>query len=489
MNIILDQIRALHASGVNKPIRDIEAIPPAGSHRRYYRIYHTDGSTCIATWNTDKAENDTFHYFTTVLQACQAPVPVIWATNTDHTLYIQDDAGSRCLLDVLLNEGPTEQVLALYRQAVTQLATLQQCVDQQLDYSRCLAAAAFDQKAILADLLYFKYYFLDPLGISYKKDQLFTELENWSHSDAFKQPTGFMYRDFQGRNIQVNTDKITFIDYQGGMRGPLGYDLASLLWQAKARLSDAWKNTLFETYCEQLNKVSNPPVDPVVLQTSYQQCVLLRMLQTLGAYGFRGLFEKKSHFIQSIPPALKQLSNYLAQHPIPDTYPTLKKVLEAITHEAFQKTFVPIRANEKTPLIVRVQSFSYLQNGYPESNHANGGGFVFDCRGILNPGRITEYKTQSGQDKSVQVFLEEHTRMPAFIQHIKDSVGITIENYIERGFEYLEISFGCTGGQHRSVYAAETIERHIRETYGVKTELHHLNRANWVKTLPSSTQS
>ena len=485
---LLDQIRTLHASAIKKTIQDIELIPPAGSHRRYYRINHTDGSTCIATWNPDKAENDTFHYFTSVLQACQAPVPAVLAYNADHTLYIQDDGGTHCLLDVLINEGPTEQVLALYQQAVRQLAAIQICADQQLDYNRCVATTAFDQKAILADLLYFKYYFLDPMGIAYRKDALFTELENWSNSEAFKQPTGFMYRDFQGRNIQVNNNNITFIDYQGGMRGPLAYDLASLLWQAKAGLSDAWKNTLFETYREQLTKVSNTPVDPVVLQTSYRQCILLRMLQTLGAYGFRGLFEKKSHFIQSIPPALKQLGVFLAHDPIPNTYPTLKKVLEAITNEAFQQTFVPIRANEHTPLTVRVQSFSYLQNGYPKSTHANGGGFVFDCRGILNPGRITEYKTQSGQDKPVQIFLEEQTRMPAFIQHIKDSVGITIENYIERGFEHLEISFGCTGGQHRSVYAAETIERHIRETYGVKTELVHLNRENWVKTLPSSTQ-
>ena len=488
MNDQLDQIRLLHASAINKPIQEIEAIPPAGSHRRYYRISHTDGSTCIATWNPDKTENETFHYFTTVFQACKAPVPVILAFNTDRTLYIQDDAGTLCLLDVLLNEGPTERVLVIYQQAVRQLAILQRCADQQLDYSRCLSATEFDQKAILADLLYFKYYFLDPMGISYRKDQLFAELEALSNSEAFKQPAGFMYRDFQGRNIQINNDKITFIDYQGGMKGPLAYDLASLLWQAKAGLSDAWKKILFETYCEQLNKVSQQSVDAVVLQTSYQQCVLIRMLQTLGAYGFRGLFEKKSHFIQSIQPALKQLSAFLAQYPIPVTYPTLKKVLEAITEDSFQKKFVPIRANEHTPLTVRVQSFSYLQNGYPKSTHANGGGFVFDCRGILNPGRITEYKTQSGQDKPVQIFLEEQTRMPAFIQHIKDSVGITIENYIERGFEHLEISFGCTGGQHRSVYAAETIERHIRETYGVKTELRHLNRENWVKTLPSSTQ-
>jgi len=484
----LDQIRALHASGVNKSIRDIEAIPPAGSHRRYFRIIHTDGSSCIATWNPETTENEVFHYFTTLFQACQAPVPAILASSTDHTLYLQEDGGTTCLLDLLLLEGPTDRILTLYKQAVKQLATLQRCADQQLDYSRCLATAVFDQKAILADLLYFKYYFLDPMAVSYRKDRLFAELEAWSNSDAFNQPIGFMYRDFQGRNIQVDHEKITFIDYQGGMKGPLAYDLASILWQAKAGLSDDWKKIIFETYSEQLNKVSDTPVDPVVLQNSYQQCVLIRMLQTLGAYGFRGLFEKKTHFIQSIPPALKQLHAFLCHYPVPDEYPTLKKVLKAITNEDFQKTFSPIRANEHTPLTVRVQSFSYLQNGYPKSTHANGGGFVFDCRGILNPGRITEYKTQSGQDKPVQIFLEEQTRMPAFIQHIKDSVGITIENYIERGFEHLEISFGCTGGQHRSVYAAETIARHIRETYGVKTELLHLNRENWVKTLPSSTQ-
>ena len=125
-------------------------------------------------------------------------------------------------------------------------------------------------------------------------------------------------------------------------------------------------------------------------------------------------------------------------------------------------------------LKIDIHSFSYKKGGIPKDSSGNGGGFAFDCRGILNPGRIDEYKAQTGKDKPVQDFLETKTEMPKFLDYIKNLISITIDDYVARNFEHLQINFGCTGGQHRSVYSAEKIAEFIREKYPqVTVTVHH----------------
>jgi hypothetical protein len=286
-----------------------------------------------------------------------------------------------------------------------------------------------------------------------------------------------MFRDFQSRNIMVTEDeKVHFIDYQGGMQGAPQYDVASLLSQARANLSEEWKETLLEDYMNSFEAVINQSIDRETFKSQYNGYVLIRMLQVLGAYGFRGLFERKAHFLTSIPLALDNLKRFLQSHSIGISVNEFRKVLDICISDEVVKEFTNIKATKSTPLVVKINSFSYIQTGYPPDPSKNGGGFVFDCRGLLNPGRIDIFKTQTGRDKAVKDYIEQETRMADFLNNIYNIVDIAVENYIERGFESLMINFGCTGGRHRSVYAADAVARHLRNKFGVATELRHLEQ-------------
>jgi cell fate (sporulation/competence/biofilm development) regulator YlbF (YheA/YmcA/DUF963 family) len=271
-------------------------------------------------------------------------------------------------------------------------------------------------------------------------------------------------------------DSVHFIDYQGGMKGAPQYDVASLLSQARANLSASWKEMLLEDYIDALEKIIKQTIDRNVFRSQYNGYVLIRMLQVLGAYGFRGLFERKAHFLTSIPLALENLKRFLHDQSIGIAVPEFKRVLEICVSDEVVQEFTNIKATADTPLVVKINSFSYIKSGYPIDPSKNGGGFVFDCRGILNPGRIEEFKKQTGRDKPVKDYLEQQTKMPDFLNNIYNILDIAVEDYIKRGFDHLMINFGCTGGQHRSVYAADAVARHLRNKFGVKIELHHIEQ-------------
>jgi UPF0042 nucleotide-binding protein len=374
-------------------------------------------------------------------------------------------------------------VYDLYKESLRQLALLQVKGHEELNYKKCLTNTSFGKQAIMADLLYFKYYFLDALRRPYDKQKLIDDFEALSNYLAHTEYKFFMFRDFQSRNIMVKADNsVHFIDYQGGMKGAPQYDVASLLWQAKANLPDDWKSKLLEDYIDSFESIVEETVDREVFRSQYNGYVLIRLLQVLGAYGFRGLFERKAHFLTSIPLALENLKWFVNNQNIGIALPEFKKVLELCISDEVIQEFTPIQANEDTPLVVTINSFSFIKTGYPKDETSNGGGFVFDMRGLLNPGRFDEYKHLSGLDKPVKDFLEQQTKMPEFLNSVYSVVDIAVEDYIKRGFESLMINFGCTGGQHRSVYAAEAIARHLRNKFKVKIVLNHTNKDNW-KTL------
>jgi len=279
----------------------------------------------------------------------------------------------------------------------------------------------------------------------------------------------------------LKDDKVHFIDFQGGMKGALQYDVASLLWQAKAELSDQWKDDLLEDYMDVVERLLDKTIDRTRFVSQYNGYVLIRLLQVLGAYGFRGLFERKAHFLISIPLALRNFRGFLSNKQVGIVLPEFERLLHLMVRDEVIARFEPIQADENTPLVVHINSFSYKKS-LPEDKSGNGGGFIFDCRGILNPGRITEFKSQTGRDKPVRDFLEQQTRMPEYLNSVYDIVDISVEDYIRRGFESLQVSFGCTGGQHRSVYAADALARHLRNKFHVKIDLHHIEQEakNWV---------
>jgi hypothetical protein len=274
----------------------------------------------------------------------------------------------------------------------------------------------------------------------------------------------------------IKNDEPFFIDYQGGMHGALQYDVASMLWQAKADLSDDWKNELLQYYLDCAEVQLEQTIDRARFVSQYNGYVLIRLLQVLGAYGFRGLFERKAHFLTSIPLALRNLKWFLQNNKMGISVPEFERVLELIVADEIIHRFEPTKATAETPLVVQIKSFSFLKSGYPKNVSNNGGGFVFDCRGILNPGRIEQHKTETGRDKPVQDYLTEKTRMDEFLAGVFSTVDISVEDYIKRNFEILEVNFGCTGGQHRSVYAADALARHLKNKYAVKVVVKHVEQ-------------
>lgn len=459
----------------------IETLPQSGSDRIYFRIY-SGNETFIATFNTNIQENNTFINFSRHFKAKQLPVPQVYAVNDDTSIYIQEDLGTESLLDKLEQYGHNHYVYGLFQKSLQQLARLQIYGHEGMNYNWCLTAKEFGKQAILSDMLYFKYYFLDTLKLPYDKQAMMDDFEALSTYLTRTQYKFFMFRDFQSRNVIVKNDAVHFIDYQGGMQGALQYDVASMLWQAKAELSDEWKSSLLEYYMDEADKLLPKPINRSTFGYQFQGYVLIRLLQVLGAYGFRGFFQRKAHFLSSIPLALRNLRYFVATMNLGIDVPEFNRVLHKIVEEEMMQRFDPVKADENTPLIVTINSFSY-KKGIPKDETDNGGGFVFDMRGILNPGRFDEYKTFCGRDKCVIDFLEQRTRMNEFLNSVFDLIDIAVEDYIKRGFKSLLINFGCTGGQHRSVYAAEQTARHLQNKYNVKVQLAHTNEANWVRTL------
>jgi aminoglycoside/choline kinase family phosphotransferase len=480
MQTIIQEIKELFATISDEPIISIEKIPQSGSDRFYFRLI-TQSRTYIATFGKNVRENNTFIYFSGHFRSAGSPVPEILAVNEATTIYLQEDFGDLSLLNVLESSGHGETAYRFFEKSLRKLAQMQINGDANLDYSQCITSHEFGKKAIISDLLYFKYYFLDTLGIPYDKEKLLDDFEAMGTYLTYVDYKYFMFRDFQSRNVMVSGDEVHFIDYQGGMKGALQYDVASMLWQARAELSNEWKLSLLDYYMNCVEEILDTKIDRPRFVSQYNGYVMIRLLQVLGAYGFRGLFERKAQFLTSIPLALRNLKWFVEDKRIGIGLPEFERLLGIIVDDDVISRFEPIQATEDTPLVVRISSFSY-KNGIPPDATPNGGGFVFDCRGILNPGRQQTFKTRTGRDKDVKDFLEQQTKMLDFLNGVFTLTDIAVEDYIKRGFSNLMISFGCTGGQHRSVYAADALARHLRNKFRVNITVNHMvqDEKKWI---------
>jgi len=463
-----------------KKVEKIEPLPVSGSDRRYFRLIAGTDSA-IGTLNTNVAENNTYFYVTELFKKNQINVPLIYKVSKDRKSYLQQDLGKTSLFDKLTNDGFTDQVKKYYLAVIEQLTRIHWIAGRDADFRQCYASRQFDEKTILSDLLYFKYYFADLQGIPYDRALLFEEMELLSRDLGRVQPLTFMYRDFQSRNIMIHENQLYFIDFQGFMQGPPQYDIASLLWQARAQVPASLKEELLNHYFTSLNELHVARIDDIYFRRIYVQFVLVRLLQVLGSYGFRGLLQHKAHFVASIGPALHNLQKFLDNHPQIPSYPELRGLLEKLCTPDMQKKYTFIASGEKPKLQVAISSFSY-KYGLPKTNSPHGGGYVFDCRGILNPGRYSAYKCLTGNDEMVCQFLERETTMPDFMDHVNGLLALHVQNYIARGFEQLTVAFGCTGGQHRSVYAANKLADYLRHRFNVEVSVTHLNEPKWVLT-------
>lgn len=457
---------------LSEKIVDIKLLPASGSSRVYYRIT-TEKQSYIATYNSNIEENTAFLAFSKHFKDSNLPVPEIIAVNDKKDCYIQSDLGDVSLFDFVQNCVKNnlydEETVRLYKKTISELVNFQIIGNKNLDYSIAFPTTSFDKISVIDDLNYFKYYFLKVNDeIIFNESRLNSDFQNIANYILEAPSNFFMYRDFQSRNVMIKDNNPYFIDYQGGRKGPLQYDIISLLYQVKAQLPNNLRDELLSHYKDELSRFIN--LNEIKFDKYYNSFILLRLLQVLGAYGFRGLIQKKQHFIDSIPYALNELIALRNNIDFPFETPELSNILNQI-----DILLAKYQHNENQKLTVIVNSFSYKNGGIPEDRSGNGGGFVFDCRALPNPGRYEEYKKMTGQDSEVQDFLNKYQEVHHFLDNTQSIVFQSVENYIERNFKNLFVNFGCTGGQHRSVFFAEMTAIKLHQKYPqIKVILNHL---------------
>ena len=510
---------------------NVSQIPGGGSNRTYFRLTDQNGQSVVGVIGTSRDEDHAFIYLTEHFSHRQLPVPKILAASDDQLRYLQTDLGSLSLFDAVRGGREaggryTLKEQELLKRTIRELPSIQIRGARGLDFSNCYPQAEFNQDSVLFDLNYFKYCFLKATELDFHELKLEADFrlfakdltnDSYMADGNLQSPpvTSFLYRDFQARNVmlvpllQEGLGEVVyqpyFIDYQGGRKGPYYYDLASFLWQASAKYPHKLRRELvYEYYNSLKNYIEVPPARHFVSRLSL--FVLFRTLQVLGAYGFRGYFEQKKHFIESIPPAIQNLRELLAfgggfhvEGGGRFHYPYLMEILKQLTElpqfqqietvasraDGYKTTDLnPYKAHPQDgpatfskydaqgPLVVKVYSFSY-RKGIPEDESGNGGGYVFDCRSTHNPGRYEPYKQLTGLDEPVIRFLEDDGEILTFLDSVYKLADAHVRRYIQRGFTSLMFSFGCTGGQHRSVYSAQHLAEHIHEKFGIEVRICH----------------
>ncbi|MDO4164993.1 MAG: RNase adapter RapZ [Bacteroides sp.] len=462
--MIIETLRKLYVNHIGHEPESVDELPSSGSNRRYFRL--KGEPTLIGVSGESIEENRAFLYMADHFRRKGLPVPQVVARSEDDLYYLQEDLGDTLLFNAIekgrLTGVFSEDEKLLLRKTIRLLPAIQFAGADGMDFSQCYPQTEFNSRSILWDLNYFKYCFLKATGMDFQEDRLEDDFQRMTDVLLRSSSATFMYRDFQSRNVMIKDGEPWLIDFQGGRKGPFYYDVASFLWQAKANYPDSLRRELLGEYIDALRRYK--PVDETYFYAQLRHFVLFRTLQVLGAYGFRGYFEKKPHFIQSVPFAIENLRQLL-QEPYPE-YPYLCQMLRQLTElKQFADT-------GKRQLVVKVMSFAY-KKGIPEDTSGNGGGFVFDCRAVNNPGKYERYKPFTGLDEPVIRFLEEDGEITTFLEHVYALVDASVKRYMERGFTHLSVSFGCTGGQHRSVYCAQHLAEHLHTTFGVRVNLVH----------------
>ncbi len=456
----------------DKNITAIFPLPISGSQRQYFRI-ESGNKSAIGCYNNDVTENEAFFHFTEQFYSAGLSVPKLFAIHSDRKHYLIQDLGNETLFSKLsIAKNFDTEIFPLYKNAIEQLVQFQTKGRECIDFSKAYPRKEFDRQSILWDLSYFKYYWIKFLNIPFDEQLLENDFHTFADYLLSIPHNYFLYRDFQSRNIMVHNGKLFFIDYQGGRKGALYYDMASLLYDSKANLSETVRNKLLDFYFGELKKIQPMPAKQD-FKNEFYAYALVRILQAFGAYGFRGIYEHKIHFLKSIPFAIGNLTDILEKINLTFSSPHLFDVLKKMISQDKWKEFAVFETQE-TKLHLHITSFSYRKS-LPFDTSGNGGGFVFDCRTLPNPGRIDRYKSITGQDLPIIKYLEPQPAVKKFLENVFSLVDAGTDNYLQRGFSNLMINFGCTGGQHRSVFCAEQLSLHLKQKFddAVKITLHH----------------
>ncbi|MGA9708971.1 MAG: RNase adapter RapZ, partial [Candidatus Sulfotelmatobacter sp.] len=467
----MDVLQKLFEQRFHAPAAQIQPLQGqlGGSGRNIIRLSAGQQSAIGILYNV-REENIAFLEFSKHFRKHGLPVPEVYAEDLNQGAYLEEDLGDTTLFEFLskhrTGESIAPDVVEAYRKVVAVLPRFQIEAGRDLNYKVCYPRGSFDRQSIFWDLNYFKYYFLRLAGIPFNEQALEDDFDSLTNFLLSANCDYFLYRDFQSRNIMLKGGQPFFLDYQGGRKGALQYDIASLLYDAKADLPPELRQQLLDLYIDQLGGFID--VSREAFLHHYYAYVYVRIVQALGAYGFRGFYERKAHFLQSVPYALKNLRWLLHNVKLPIALPTLM--------EAFNRMLASEKlqglASEADNLTVRIFSFSF-HRGWPKDESGNGGGFVFDGRSLPNPGREDRFKALTGRDAPVIDYLNQQESVHQFLASVLSLVDSSVNNYQQRGFKHLMVSFGCTGGQHRSVYLAEQLAKHLRGRNGVDVVVRH----------------
>jgi aminoglycoside/choline kinase family phosphotransferase len=488
----MDVLKTLFERHFRRPVEHVQPLQGelGGSGRNIIRL-SAPGVSAVGVLYDVRGENVAFLEFSRHFRQHGLPVPQIYGEDLKAGAYLEEDLGDTTLFQFLSKNRNGEEIVApvieVYRKVVEVLPRFQVEAGGDLNYRVCYPRASFDRQSISWDLNYFKYYFLKLAAVPFSEQSLEVDFGRLIRFLLSAPRDYFLYRDFQSRNVMLRDGQPFFLDYQGGRKGALHYDIASLLYDAKADLPAPLRQHLLDHYLERLAIFTGIGRDEFMHH--YYAFVYIRIMQALGAYGFRGFYERKPHFLQSVPFALKNLKWLLENIELPLALPTLlgafrnmiasERLQELISRpEAVAALQAPARmaAAAETPenLVLRIFSFSFHQNSLPKDESGHGGGFVFDARGLPNPGREERFKNLTGKDTSVIDYLKQYPAVDKFLAEATSMVEGNVKNYQERGFTNLMASFGCTGGQHRSVYLAEAMAKHFRSKPGVEVQVRHL---------------
>jgi aminoglycoside/choline kinase family phosphotransferase len=456
------QVKTLFNKWSDTEAISIVPLPESGSYRRYFRITHKNGRV-LGVHNSDKRENQAFIYLNRQLLQTGNRVPEVFADDLANQVYLEQDLGNNTLFEYLADirkeTGSEDKILQVYRRVIDAMPGLQVHSTRGLDYSYCYPRSEFDEQSMMWDMNYFKYCLLKPLKIEFDEQDLEDDFLSIAHWLIEADRSSFMFRDFQSRNIMICENELYFIDFQGGRKGPLQYDLASLLFEAKTHLSGDIRQQLLQYYLDFFSKTFSW-FNPKIFLDYYYGFVYLRLMQAMGAYGFRGYIERKPLFLQSLPYAVKTLSWLLENKPVPLNLKSLPGVFEKVISLPQMKEYEV----KQDALTIMLNSFAY-KNGIPQDHTGNGGGYVFDCRCLENPGRYDAYKDLTGRDQPVIDFLTGKPDVRQFTSNAFQLIDQAVEVYSKRGFTHLMVSFGCTGGQHRSVYMTEQLAAYLKSKY------------------------
>jgi Predicted P-loop-containing kinase len=468
----MDLLKRLFEEHFHSPAERAEPLQGelGGSGRKIIRLSN-DSASAIGILYGVREENTAFLSFARHFRKHGLPVPEIYGEDLNRGTYLEQDLGDTTLFEFLSknrkNEAISPQVVEAYRKVVGLLPRFQVEAGRDLDYSVCYPCPSFDRQSITWDLNYFKYYFLRLAGIPFSESALESDFVRLTEFLLTADCNYFLYRDFQSRNVMLCDGQPFFLDFQGGRKGALQYDIASLLYDAKADLPPELRQHLLDHYLEALRGYVKTSQETFLRH--YYAYVYVRIMQALGAYGFRGFYERRAHFLQSVPYALKNLRWLLHHAELPIELPTLMGAFQSmLASEKLQSL-----ASEVDDLTVRIFSFSF-HKGMPKDETGNGGGFVFDGRSLPNPGREERFKTLTGRDQPVIDYLNQQESVHQFLASVFTLADASVNNYQERGFKNLMVSFGCTGGQHRSVYLAEQLAKRLRARKGVQVVVRHL---------------